>query len=154
VSLAVGRAVPALAAEPAPEQIVNTQFEHGLRLLGYDVSANGALYLTLYWKLEGADPVPGDYTVFMHVVDGQGIPVIEPADGPPVDGYWPTSAWLPGQIVADTRLIALPPNLHAGRYDVRLGFYDPVTGARLAALQADGTPWPDDAVVLPGVVVK
>lgn len=72
----------------------------------------------------------------------------------PLGGDWPTRAWEPGQMATDTRLAALPPNLHAGRYDVRLGFYDPSTGARLTAWKPDGSPWPEDAVVLEGVVVK
>jgi len=154
VTFQVGRVVPAEAAAATPEHLVDSEFEHGLRLTGYDVSANGAMYITLYWKLDAAQPVPSNYTVFMHVVDQQGIPIMEPMDAPPLDGDWPTSAWLPGQTVADTRLIALPPNLHAGQYDVRVGFYDPASGVRLTAWQADGTPWPDDAVVLAEVVAK
>ncbi len=154
VTLAVGRAVPASAVAVTPENPSHSRFEHGLELVGYDVSADGALYLTLYWKLAGDQPVPADYTVFVHLVDEQGSLIVEPADGPPVEGAWPTSAWLPGQVVVDTRLVALPPNLHPGRYDVRVGLYDPNTGVRLAALQPDGTPWPEDAVVLTRVFVK
>ena len=154
VTLAVGRAVPAQALAAEPEHKTSSTFEHGIKLAGYDISADGALYLTLYWRLEEEQRVSGDYTVFIHVVDAQGIPIMEPVDGPPVDGNWPTSAWEPGHLVADTHLLALPPKLHAGRYDVRLGFYDPATGARLSAWQADGVQWPDDAVVLEGVVVK
>lgn len=154
VTLAVGRAVPAYAAAVTPENPSHSRFEHGLELEGYDVSADGALYLTLYWKVAGDQPVPADYTVFVHLVDEQGSLIVEPADGPPVEGAWPTSAWLPGQVVVDTRLVALPPNLHPGRYDVRVGLYDPNTGVRLAALQPDGTPWTEDAVVLTGVFVK
>jgi hypothetical protein len=154
VTLAVGRGVPARASAPAPEHVMDSMLEHGIELAGYDVSADGALYLTLYWKLDGEQRVPSDYTVFMHLVDEQGILVMEPADAPPLQGDWPTSAWVPGQMVADTRLLALPPNLHPGRYAVRVGLYDPSSGVRLAAWRPDETRWPEDAVVLEDVVVK
>lgn len=154
VTFMVGRVVPSAAVAASPEHVVESQFEHGIELAGYDVSANGALSLTLYWKLAAGERVPGDYTVFVHLVDEQGILVVEPADSPPVDGNWPTSAWEPGQTVADTRLVALPPNLHAGRYSMRVGLYERGSGVRLAAWQADGTPWPGEAVVLEAVVVR
>ena len=154
VTLMVGRAVPAHTAAVTPENPSHSRFEYGIELAGYDVSAEGALVLTLYWKLDGDEPVPADFTVFVHLVDEQGLPVIEPSDRPPVDGAWPTSAWVPGLTLADTHVIALPPNLQLGRYAVRLGLYDPNTGVRLTALRPDGTPWPDDAVVLSGVFEK
>jgi hypothetical protein len=154
VTVTVGRAVPRQPLAASPEHDLSAEFEHGIKLIGYDVSAEGALYLTLYWRLDSDEPVPGDYTVFVHLVDKQGIPIVQPADSPPLDGDWPTSAWQPGHTVADTRLVALPPDLHAGRYDVRVGLYDPATGVRLMAWQPDGTPWPEAAVVLEDVVVK
>jgi hypothetical protein len=154
VTFQVGRAVPAEAGAVTPEHEAGSLFEHGLRLVGYEAGADGALDLTLYWRLEAEQRVPGDYTVFMHVVDEQGLLIMEPVDGPPIRGNWPTWAWEPGHTLADTRLVALPPDLPAGRYDVRLGFYDPNTGARLTAWKPDGSLWPDDAVVLEGVVVK
>jgi hypothetical protein len=154
VILAIGRALPARPEVAAPEHPLRAEFEHGLTLLGYDFSTDGALYLRLYWKLEADARVPTDYTVFVHIVDQQGIPIVEPADGPPLGGDWPTSLWEPGQVVAETRLVALPPDLHAGRYDVRLGLYDQASGVRLGARQPEGYAWPDNAVVLEDVVVK
>ncbi|MCC6190503.1 MAG: phospholipid carrier-dependent glycosyltransferase [Anaerolineales bacterium] len=154
VRLWAGRAAPRAAHTDEPEQPSLAQFENGLRLLGYDASANGALYLTLYWELAANEPLGQDYTVFLHLTDAQGVLVLEPADAPPLDGDWPTSAWLPGRQVADTHVIGLSPTLRAGRYNLRMGLYDPSTGARLAAFRPDGTRWPDDAIVLEGIVVR
>jgi hypothetical protein len=98
--------------------------------------------------------VPANYTVFLHLVNAQGDMVTDPADGPPLGGDWPTSDWVPGQSVVDTRLIALPPNLPTGKYDLQVGFYDPASGQRLTARKVDGAPWPDNAVVLIGAVSR
>jgi hypothetical protein len=154
VKVWLGRAVGREAPDYEPEQALLTQFENGIVLLGYDASANGALFLTLYWQLEANERLLQDYTVFLHLTDEQGVLVREPADAPPLDGDWPTSAWLPGREVADARLIALPPNLLPGRYNLRLGLYDPVSGARLAAYQPGGTRWPEDVIVIEGIVVR
>lgn len=156
VTLDIGRAVPRLAGLAEPEHAAASVFEHGIMLVGYDVSAHstGSFVLTLYWQLDADTRVPADYTVFVHAVDEQGGLLHEPADGPPLNGDWPTSAWQPGHTVADTRLVTVPPNLRPGAYDVRVGLYNPGSGVRLAAWQADGTAWPDNAVVLPRAIVK
>jgi hypothetical protein len=81
-----------------------------------------------------------DYTVFIHSLDAGGK-LAGQADGPPLAGHYPTSAWRPGEIVQDSRLV--PPGQ---RYLV--GLYDPVSGERLPAFAVDGTRLEDDAVTL------
>jgi len=74
------------------------------------------------------------------------------ADAPPLDNHWPTSLWIPGQAFADERLIALSPELAPGLYTLRLGLYEPVSGARVTAFQEDGSQWPEDMVILKDVI--
>jgi hypothetical protein len=94
--------------------------------------------LTLYWQtLTSLDK---DYTVFVHSLSGEGK-LLGQADGPPVGNHYPTSLWLSGEIVQDSRLVPA-----GDRYLV--GLYDPVSGERLPAFGSDGTRLPDDAVVL------
>ncbi len=150
VKFTVGRVVPPEPPALTPAIVEGTTFEYGIALLGLGASTDGALYLELYWRAD--QRIPADYTVFLHLVDAQGLPVIPPADAPPLNGDWPTSAWVPGQAFADVRLIPLPPTLPPGRYTLRLGLYDPVSGARVAAFQADGTQWPEDMVVVKDVI--
>jgi hypothetical protein len=154
VKVLAGRAIQAVAPAYTPETPYVSHFENGITLLGYDASAGGALYLTLYWQLDTTAPLPLDYTVFLHLTDSQGLLLREPADSPPLEGDWPTSAWLPGHQVADARLIALPPELPAGRYNLRVGLYDPVTGVRLPAFRTDGSQWPEDAILIEGIFVR
>jgi hypothetical protein len=126
----------------------------GITLLGYEARADGALAVTLYWSLDdGAGPLP-QYHVFRHLVSSSGVLLREPADSRPLDGDWPTTAWLPGQSLADEALLALPPNVPPGRYNLRVGLYDPNSGARVPAYRPDGDRWPDDAVVIEGILVR
>jgi len=154
VSLIAGRLVDSRRVERAPAKLDGSSFEDGIELVGYEATTDSALHMKLTWRLTAHERVPGDYTVFLHLVDANGQMATDPADGPPLGGDWPTSDWVPGQTVVDTRLIPLPATLPPGHYNLQLGFYDPATGARLAAYRPDGTPWPDDMVVLRDVVVR
>jgi hypothetical protein len=94
--------------------------------------------LTLYWQTTA--PLDAEYTVFIHSLSVQGG-LTGQADGPPGGNRYPTTAWRPGEIVQDSRLV--PPG---DQY--LIGLYYPVTGERLPAFTADGTRLPNDAVML------
>ncbi|MFN8498217.1 MAG: hypothetical protein U0641_10210, partial [Anaerolineae bacterium] len=102
------------------------------RLLGYDLGVTAArpgdtVPLTLYWRADG--PLPADYTVFVHVGDGE--PLVAQADAPPLAGRAPTSTWRAGQTIADPHALRIRPDAAPGVYPLRVGLYDPATGARL-----------------------
>ena len=121
------------------------RFDEDIRVPGYRIATeDGALALTLYWQADA--PLAGDYQVFVHVLDGAGQ-ILAQGDGPPASGLYPSSRWLPGQVIPDERRISLPAGSCATR--VLIGLYDIRTSARLPATGIDGTVWPDDAVVLP-----
>ena len=94
----------------------------------------GALRVALWW--EALAPLEVDYTVFVHLVDENGQ-LAGTGDGPPLGGAFPTSVWNPGDWVPDEHDIPLPPDLPSGVYTVQVGWYDPTTGARLPAVQAE-----------------
>lgn len=142
----VGRVVPLNAPRFAPAVSASATFEYGIRLLGLDAGADGAF--TLYWQTD--QPIPGNYTVFAHLLDANGAPVTQ-ADSQPLNGDWPTGAWLPNAPFAETRhfdLTGIPP----GVYALRLGWYDANTLARLEAYQSTGARWPDDGAILENVI--
>jgi len=143
VAFTVGRLTPVHATQFNPTRTDGSTFEYGIKLLGIDADERGAF--TLYWQTD--QTIPADYTVFVHLLDSQGKQVAQ-ADGPPLAGDWPTSAWVAGQPFADSRRFDLSAPLPSGVYNLRLGFYDPASGARLSAFQPDGLQWPDDAVVI------
>jgi hypothetical protein len=90
--------------------------------------------VVLYW--EAADLVAGDYTVFVHLIDGQGR-LLAQQDNMPVGGSAPTSGWPAQTLIRDNYRIALPEGVAAGPLTVAVGLYDAV-GRRPVTL-ADGT---------------
>lgn len=148
VTFPVGRVVPAQTPTVGPSFAVSNAFEYGIQLLGIDARVERQLLLNFYWQTSA--PVPADYTLFLYVIDAQGGDVVQ-ADAPPLAGDWPTSAWVPGLPFVDERRIDLPADLPLGTYGLRFGWYDPESGVRLSAWQPNGNPWPDNAVILPGV---
>ncbi len=114
---------------PNPQDVV---LGGAARLIGYDLDAaklrpGSTIPLTLYWRADA--PLPADYTVFVHVGDAE--PLAAQADAPPLAGRAPTSGWRPGQTIADPHTLRIRSDAAPGVYPVRVGLYDPATGARL-----------------------
>ncbi len=81
--------------------------------------------MVLYWRTRRELPLA--LTVFVHVLDADGN-LVGQADHVPQGGRAPTTGWLPGEVVADA--FTLPVELQPG-WRLRVGLYDPVSGARL-----------------------
>ncbi|MCL6648370.1 MAG: hypothetical protein K6U89_08565 [Chloroflexi bacterium] len=104
-----------------PAHAVGAVFGGWAQLAGWEVDrAHGSLRLV--WR--AVRPAPGAFHVFVHVVDAAGR-ILAQSDGPPAGGAFPTTAW-PLEVALDDwhRLPTL-----AGR--LRVGLYDPQSGARL-----------------------
>jgi len=136
-------AQPALVTKRIPVR-APTRFGQDIRLLGYGVQRLGdEIGLTLYWQ---ATAQPGqDYQVFVHMLDATGV-MVGQDDGVPVGGLYPTSQWLPGQIIADRHRLAAPGSGEA--VTLAVGLYDAASGQRLPALKPDGSAWPDNAMTI------
>jgi hypothetical protein len=78
------------------------------------------LQITLRWR--ALRPINQDYVVFVHITPPNGIPIAQ-RDARPLDGAFPTPAWTPGQLVSDPYRLTLPPDVPAGRYQIRVGMY-------------------------------
>ncbi len=78
------------------------------------------LLLELLWQAQVA--LDRDYTVFTHLLDGEGLLVAQ-TDGQPGGGARPTSGWQPGEVVTDKYAILVPDTLTPGVYQVRVGMY-------------------------------
>ncbi len=153
----LGRATKAASTEAiSPQHPARATFGEPplVRLLGYDLGqpARGQpLALTLYWQVLGQ--IPTSYKVFSHLVGPDGRPAAQ-GDDYPVHGERPTTTWQPGEVISDAYTIPLPPDLPPGRYPLKIGFYDPVTGARLLVRDAAGAAQPDDQIVLGEVEIR
>ena len=84
--------------------------------------------VVLRWHV--AEEVPLDYTIFLHLRDSNNELVAQ-ADGPPMDGWYPTSWWATGERVTDEHAFLLPDSIPPGTYYLVAGLYDPAGGGRL-----------------------
>jgi len=118
-----------------------------IRFHGYDVTPEGSarsggeMAFDLYW--EAVEEIPVDYTVFVHLLGGfnpaTGGPVWAQHDGQPLGGQHPMGHWRVGMIVKDRHVVALPPDMPPGEYQVEVGLYNLASGERLPVTQPDGT---------------
>ncbi len=115
-----------------------------IELLGYDVSGSEALEVTLYWR--ALAELDQDYTVFIHLLDEDGA-LLGQGDGPPLDADYPSSYWLPGELLSDTHVVILQDDLPAGAH-LLVGLYRLADGARLPAYDAMGERVLNDAITL------
>ncbi len=90
------------------------------------------LKLTLQW-LDTQTPELG-YHVFVHLQAADGTLAAQ-SDGVPADWTRPTTGWLPGEYVADSRSLRLPADLASGEYTLWAGLYRPDTGERLTTAE-------------------
>jgi hypothetical protein len=118
---------------PAIDQEQQAAFGDQIELLGYNLDhtaaePGGKIGLTLFWR--ALKEMDTSYTVFTHVLgpDGQ---ILAQQDNPPVGGTYPTTLWLPGEVVADPYEISLPPDVGPGDFPVQVGFYVADNGLRL-----------------------
>ncbi len=122
-----------------PSHPLTVRFGSVAELRGYDLvpaemPLNGPVTLTLYWQALGSPDVA--YTVFTHLVGPDGK-LHGQHDGPPAGGIWPTTLWLPGQVIVDTHPVDV--QAAVGPLTFQIGLYDPVTGARLPTSGPAGT---------------
>jgi hypothetical protein len=75
-------------------------------------------------------PLPENLKVFVHLVGPAGN-VLAQYDGYPQSGNYPTGQWIPGELVADSYPVIVPPNAPPGPYQIYLGFYNEATLTRL-----------------------
>jgi hypothetical protein len=105
--------------------------------------------LTLFWR--ALSKMDRDYTVFTHLVDGEGRTWGQ-KDNPPVDGFYPTTYWEPGDIVRDQYEITISPETLPGEYQLETGMYLAETGERLEVHGKEG-PLPENRILLPYPII-
>jgi hypothetical protein len=125
-------------------------------IVGYRASAPAAkpgeaVSLTVYWKVLAQTATP--YTVFVHLIDNEGIPTAQRHTYPGLGNY-PTQWWEPGRVFADTYRVDLPETAYApGQGEWRVGLFDLATGSRLEAFDIATGQSIGDAASLGGLAV-
>jgi hypothetical protein len=142
------RELQPLSAGALPGHDRTYQLGPAVRLAGSSAVITGTppvLDLTLYWQATGQ--VPSDYTAFVHLLDADGVKIAQ-EDGLPLNGWYPSSAWDTGQIIADRRQIALPAGVDPGSVRVAVGLYTPADGVRAPVTDTQGTRQEEDRILL------
>jgi len=149
--LAPAHIIPPAYAQPAmlsEEEVlalsprVDVTFGDGIiRLLSYHVDRDEAapgdqVAVTFYWQC--LQKMDADYSVFLHLLDENDV-IVAQRDMYPGQGTYPTSLWSPGEVFADTFVLALPATTHTpvtGQFAV--GFYQYGEGSRLRVTSGAG----------------
>jgi hypothetical protein len=104
-------------------------FSNGIELLGYHIndapveSGRGIVTLQLDWQ--AAQKIAANYSIRVRLTDASGEIVWAQADSPPSNGTQPTSAWQPGQTIADHHVLTIPPGTPPGTYAIHVVVFDP-----------------------------
>lgn len=94
---------------------------HAVALGATTLAPGDVLQVQLVWTALAAPS--GRYKVFLQLVDGDGALVAQ-RDSEPVGGSSRTTAWQPGESIADNHGLLIPANLTAGEYRLIAGLYD------------------------------
>ncbi len=92
------------------------------------LQANDLLLLQVTWQ--PLLPFNRDLKIFVHLVDANNH-VLAQYDGQPLSGDYPTSQWIPGELIENVYPLLFPADVPPGPYRLFLGLYDEVTMARL-----------------------
>jgi len=150
-----------LTVEARPRSFEVPPIQHSLSVnlggqvefLGCDltdhVAAGDTLHLTLYWRaLAGMET---SYKVFTHLLGDDGR-IWGQKDDFPGQGALLTIGWVEGEVVVDEYEIIVDPWALAGDYQLEIGMYDPVSGARLPIIDEKGE-IQDDRILLKRIAV-
>ena len=107
-----------------------TLFGDKIALIGYQFAPTADyIQVKLAWQAQ-ADNLP-DCVMFVHLLDDKQH-IVAAWQAAPLNGAWPTSRWLKGEVVLDDFHLAVPPHLPNGAYQVIAGIIDSTTQQRLA----------------------
>lgn len=142
-----------------PETIQHTlgvNLGNSILLVGYDLAKDsatpgGLLELTLYWQ--ALRTMDTSYTIFTHLLGSDGR-LWGQTDGVPLQGDYPTTGWLPGEVISDHYAIEVRPDASPGDYLLEVGMYDAASGERMPVLDADGQRADDRVLLAPVRVVS
>ena len=121
------------------QAVVEANFADQMELVGLDMATPATdtadLTITLYWR--ALSEMETDYTTFLHILDEAGQ-VVAQVDHVPGDGAFPTTGWLPGEVVADRFAVPWSAEMGTSAQQLEIGVYDPRTLERLPVLGQAG----------------
>ena len=121
------------AVPPGATPVAGGQFAANVALAAVlfpqsTLTAGQATVVTFYWRVQ--QPLPDGTWLFVHVVNAAGQTAAA-FDGAPLYNLLPLSYWRRGDVVIDNEVLTVHKDAAAGPYRVKVGWYDPKTGARV-----------------------
>jgi len=120
---------PSFAADARLPNPVNIQFDTFVSLRGYAVDRESVrpgepVDIELFWEVTGQPP--GDYFLFVHLIDDETGAMIAQRDTHPGLGNFPSSQWRPGDRFVERLSIYLPETAYApSAGELTIGLYAP-----------------------------
>ena len=128
-------------------QLTEAVFSDTVKLKGVWLAPRHDAQVVLVWQALVNQP-PLDAKVFVHLIDHTGR-IVAQQDGVPVKWTRPFRSWRQGEEVLDVYALPVPDGVNVNQLALRVGIYDPDTGARVPASDRSGVRMPDDAVLVP-----
>ena len=136
-------------------QSLNNRFGQSIALKGYEPDTRTlkpGQYVRLALSWECLMPMQTSYTVFVHLLGEQinpeqNNPLWGQVDAVPMQGSYPTYAWVKGDVVQDVIEVTLDQDAPAGVYAIEVGIYNAQTGERLTVYDGAGMPIGDHIIL-------
>jgi len=144
-------AVPKAIGHPMQVNLGDCVTFLGYNLVETQVAPGGTLHLSLYWQAQ--QKMATSYTVFTHLLNSENR-IWGQKDNVPIQGTYPTTGWLPGEVIVDEYEIPIKSDAPSGEYVLEIGMYDAATGDRLPVFDERGERMPDDRILLHRIRVE
>jgi hypothetical protein len=126
---------------PPMQEPLGVEFEEGITLLGYDLQAPSVrpgetMTVTLYWR--ASEAITTSYKVSLQLLTPE-LRMAAQDDSVPVHWTYPTTAWLPDEIISDEHVLTINSLAVPGRHVLVAVLYEEKSGRRLWVEQAGKT---------------
>jgi 4-amino-4-deoxy-L-arabinose transferase-like glycosyltransferase len=133
-----------LEAPPAPQHKIGANMDGKLEVIGYDltdergrfvdaVSPGRAYHFKTYYRV--MEPVTTEWEGFIHI---DGYHRRHNGDHKPMEGKYPMSLWLSGDVLLDDHEFKLEPNFTPGTYTIYFGLFVGDTRLKVLSGPSDG----------------
>jgi hypothetical protein len=134
---------------------VQVDFGEQMRLVGYSLentslTPGASLRLNLYWhRLRQMET---DYSIFVHLI-GETSEILTQHDSYPVQGAYPTTAWLrDDEVISDVHELSIPESVTSQSCRLQVGVYYWVDLSRLPVVDSHTGLLPDAVFQLPQTI--
>ena len=108
-------------------------FDDMFALKGYELRVDPdncyQALVVLYWQARQRPDF--DYSVFVHLIDGEGHMVAQQDHAPGASMGYPPTGWRIRDLISDEHIISIPSQVAAGTYRFKVGVYNWATGERM-----------------------